>query len=245
MRNIKLTFQYDGTKYQGWQRLRNTPNTIQEKMESILSLFTNENIELTCSGRTDAGVHAENAVANFKTNCTSSTEEIFHYCNTYMPKDIVVKKVDEVDENFHSRYNAKEKIYTYKICNNTFHNVFTRKYSYHIPTKLNIDKMREAASFLVGEHDFKSFTALKSKKKSTVRQIYSINIIEEDGNIDMVFHGNGFLYKMVRILAGTLIEVGLSNIESDSIPHLLFLKDRSQSGPTAPAHGLFLTRVVY
>ncbi|WP_035292090.1 tRNA pseudouridine(38-40) synthase TruA [Clostridium sp. KNHs214] len=245
MRNIKLTIQYDGTKYQGWQRLGSTSNTIQQKMESILNLFTKEKVELICSGRTDAGVHAENAIANFKTNCTASTEDIFHYCNTYMPKDIVIKKVEEVDENFHSRYNAKAKIYTYKICNNVFHDVFTRKYSYHIPTKLNINKMREGASFLIGEHDFKSFTALKSKKKSTVRKIYSIDIMEVDGNIDMIFHGNGFLYKMVRILSGTLIEIGLGNISPNSIPNLLSLKDRSESGPTAPAHGLFLTRVIY
>lgn len=245
MRNIKLDIQYDGTRYQGWQRLGNNKNTLQEKIENILGLFTNENIELTASGRTDAGVHAENQVANFKTNSVASTEEIFNYCLQYLPKDIMVKKVEEVEENFHSRFNAKGKIYTYKICNNKTYNVFNRKYSYHIPEKLNIDNMKKAASFLIGENDFKSFTALKSKKKSTVRIIYSIDIKENDGDIDIILHGNGFLYKMVRIIVGTLIEVGLGNISYEDIPLILSSKNRANAGETAPAHGLFLSKVIY
>lgn len=245
MRNIKLTIQYDGTKYKGWQKLGNETNTIQSKIEKVLSEITGEEIELIGSGRTDAGVHAYNQIANFKTNCKTSNEKILEHCYRYLPLDIVVKNAEDVKDNFHSRYNAIEKVYTYKIYNNTTHDVFKRKYSYHIKEELDIEKMREAALLFIGKHDFKSFTALKSKKKSTVREIYSIDIIKNNNNLDIVFKGNGFLYKMVRILVGTLVEVGLRKITLNDISLIMEQKDRSMAPPTAPAHGLFLSNVIY
>ncbi|PRR75915.1 tRNA pseudouridine synthase A [Clostridium thermopalmarium DSM 5974] len=174
MRNIKLTIQYDGTKYKGWQRLGNENNTIQGKIEKVLGKITGENIELIGSGRTDAGVHAYNQIANFKTNSNISNEKLLEDCYKFLPLDIVIKKAEDVDDRFHARYNALEKIYTYKIYNDSTHDVFKRKYSYHVKEELNIEKMRESAFVFIGKHDFKSFTALKSKKKSTVREIYSI-----------------------------------------------------------------------
>ncbi|MCY6484058.1 tRNA pseudouridine(38-40) synthase TruA [Clostridium aestuarii] len=245
MRNIKLTIEYDGSKYKGWQKLGNNNNTLQYKIEKILSELTNEEINLIASGRTDAGVHSKNQIANFKTNSTVSTSKILDYCYKYLPMDIIIKNAEEVDELFHSRYHVSQKIYTYKICNNKFHDIFNRKYSYHVKDKLDIEKMREASLLFIGSHDFKSFTALKSKKKSTIREINYINFIEKNGNIDIVFCGNGFLYKMIRILVGTLIEVGLGNLTIEEVKNILNQKDRSLAGPTAPAHGLFLTDVIY
>lgn len=245
MRNIKLTIQYDGSKYKGWQKLGNDTNTIQSKIERVLSEITEEDIELIGSGRTDAGVHAYNQVANFKTKSRISINKILELTYKYLPQDIVIKSAEEVHENFHSRYNAIEKIYTYKIYNHITHDVFKRKYSYHVKDELNIEKMREATLLFIGEHDFKSFTALKSKKKSTVREVYSIDVVKNNHNIDIVFKGNGFLYKMVRILAGTLVEAGLGNITLDEIKSIMEQRDRSIAPPTAPAQGLFLSEVIY
>lgn len=245
MRNIKLTIEYDGTRYKGWQRLGNDSNTIQAKIEKVLSELTNEEIELIGSGRTDAGVHAYNQIANFKTNSKISTDKIIDYCYKYLPQDIVVKNAEDVDENFHSRYNAKGKVYIYKIYNNRTHDVFKRKFFYHVSEKLDIDKMRDASLLFIGKHDFKSFTALKSKKKSTIKEIYSIDILNEDADIYIIYRGNGFLYKMIRIITGTLIEAGLGKITTDEIKHIFEQKDRSLAPPTAPSHGLFLKEVIY
>lgn len=245
MRNIRLTIQYDGTKFKGWQKLGDDTNTIQYKIEKVLRELTGETIELIASGRTDAGVHAYKQVANFKTNSKASNEEILDYCYRYLPLDIIVQKCEDVNINFHSRFDAKKKIYTYKIYNHRFHNVFKRKYSHHVKDKLDLNKMREVASTFIGEHDFKSFTALKSKKKSTVRKIYSIDITENNNEISIVFTGNGFLYKMIRILSGTLIEAGLGKISKKEVEKILFEKNRSFAPQTAPSQGLFLTDVIY
>lgn len=245
MRNIKMHIQYDGSKYKGWQKLKDNDNTIQSKLEQILSLITNEDIKVIASGRTDSDVHATMQVINFHTNYKESLDVLLNNCAKYLPNDIVAYEAFDVEENFHSRLHVKEKEYTYKIDNNKFLNVFSRKYSYHIPTKLNIEAMKESCKYLIGEHDFASFTALKSKKKSTVRKIYSIDIIDRDGFIDIVYKGNGFLYKMVRILTGTLIEVGLNNICPSDVERILNGKNRTLAGPTAPGHGLFMTKVKY
>jgi tRNA pseudouridine38-40 synthase len=245
MRNIKLNIQYDGTKYKGWQKLGDDTNTIQYKIEKVLSELTGEEIDLIASGRTDAGVHARNQIANFKTKSNVTNEEILDYCYRYLPLDIVVQKCENASWDFHSRYNAKKKIYTYKIYNNKFHDIFNRKYSHHVKERLDISKMRDMASLFIGEHDFKSFTALKSKKKSTVREIYSIDFIQNGKDIDIVFVGNGFLYKMIRILVGTLIEAGLNRITKEDVQKIMLEKDRSIAPPTAPSHGLFLTDVIY
>ena len=245
MRNIKIVIEYDGTKYKGWQRLGDSDNTIQHKIETVLSKMAGENIEITASGRTDAGVHATNQVANFRTDCSMPTHKMRSYCYEYLPEDIVVKTVEEVDLNFHARYNAKVKKYVYNICNNKAHNVFNRKYEYHIPQPLNVEKMRKAAEFLIGEHDFQSFTTLKTKKKSTIRNIYTINIVNEDGNIEISVRGDGFMKNMVRLIVGTLIEVGLGQRPADGINDILDKKERKYSGHIAPAKGLFLEEVNY
>ena len=163
----------------------------------------------------------------------------------YLPEDIVVLDMQEVDKMFHSRYNAKAKKYLYRIWNDRFHNPFYRKYACHIPNCLDIDSMRQAARFLIGEHDYTSFTTLKSKKKSKVRRVYSIDIEIKDKIIDIIFYGNGFLYNMVRIMTGTLIEVGLGKISPDAMENILSGKDRSLAGYTAPSNGLFLYEVEY
>jgi len=245
MRNIKIVIEYDGTKYKGWQRLGDSDNTVQHKIEAVLSKMAEENIEITASGRTDAGVHATNQVANFRTESSMSDHKIRSYCYEYLPEDIVVKSVQEVDLNFHARYNAKAKKYVYNICNNKAHNVFNRKYEYHIPQSLNIENMRRAAEFLIGEHDFQSFTTLKSKKKSTVRNIYTINIVNEGGNIEISIQGNGFIKNMVRLIVGTLVEVGLGERTVAEINDILDKKERKYSGHIAPAKGLFLEEVNY
>lgn len=245
MRNIKLTMQYDGTRYKGWQRLGNDDNTIQTKIEKLLTQLLGEEINLIASGRTDAGVHANNQVANFYTKSSTSNKEILDYCYKYLPLDIVIKHCEDVDSNFHSRYDAKKKVYVYKIYNDKFHNVFKRKYSCHMPEELNIEAMQKAANLFIGKHDFKSFTALKSKKKSTVRELYSIKVEKFNCDIHITLTGNGFLYKMVRILVGTIIEAGLGNITFDEIKAIMDKKDRSLAPATAPAQGLFLQEVIY
>ncbi len=245
MRNIKLTVGYDGSRYKGFQRLKDNDMTIQEKIENVLSKMTDEPIEIIGSGRTDMGVHAVSQVVNFKTNSTISVGKIKTYLYEYLPEDIVVKNVEEVEERFHSRYNAKSKVYLYKINNGKVHDPFTRKYQTHIPKALDVDLMREASEFLIGEHDFTSFASSKSKKKSNVRTIKSIDIVKKDDNIEIYVEGDGFLYNMVRIIVGSLIEVGHNKKTPQDIETMLNNKDRSKSSDTAPAKGLYLFKVRY
>lgn len=245
MRNIKLIIQYDGARYKGWQKLSNTDMTIQAKLEAVLSKMIDSNIEVIGSGRTDVGVHALNQAANFKTNCDMSTEDILDYLNRYLPEDIVIKEVLEMDERFHARYNAISKKYIYKIWNGKYNDPFLRKYTLHVPQQLNIDKMKKAASYLIGEHDFSSFRSTRSQKKSSIRTIYKISIEKEGDLISIIIHGNGFLHNMVRIITGTLIEVGVDKIKPEYVNEILLKKDRTLAGPTAPAKGLFLLDVEY
>lgn len=245
MRNIKMTIKYDGSRYKGFQRLKDNDMTIQGKIEDVLSKMTNEHIEIIGSGRTDMGVHARGQVANFKTNSELSLKKMQDYLYNYLPEDIVITELEEVEERFHSRYNVKSKTYLYKIDNNKYHDPFTRRYTTHIEKKLNIDLMREASEYLVGEHDFTSFASSKSKKKSNVREIYSIVINENNNMIDIYVQGNGFLYNMVRIIAGALIDVGSKRKTPQDIKIMLENKDRSKSSDTAPAKGLCLYKVTY
>lgn len=245
MRNIQLVLEYDGTKYNGWQRLGTTENTIQYKLERVLSLMADEEIEVIGSGRTDAGVHALNQVANFHTHSPLSLMEIENYCNQYLPKDIVVKKAREADERFHARYNAKSKRYLYRIWNNRIPTALQRKQVYYVPDALDITAMRKGAAYFIGSHDFQSFSSVKSKKKSTAREIYEIKIVKKEAEVDIFFHGNGFLHNMVRIMAGTLIEIGQGKRKPEEIPVILQGKRREAAGFTAPAQGLFLYEVYY
>lgn len=245
MRNIKLTIQYDGSRYKGFQRLKDNDNTIQGKIEDVLTRMTEEKIEIIGSGRTDMGVHAYKQVANFKTNSNLSVEKMNDYLYKYLPEDIVIKDICEVDDRFHARYNAKGKVYLYKINNTKHHDVFLRKYTTHIEKSLDIEAMKEASKYLIGEHDFTSFASSKSKKKSNVREIYSITINKNKEVIDIFVEGNGFLYNMVRIIVGALIDVGLHRKSPEDIKEMLERKDRSQSSDTAPAKGLYLYSVRY
>lgn len=249
MRNIKMRIEYDGSKYKGWQKLgeANESNnmTIQGKLESVLSIMAGEDISVIGCGRTDAGVHALNYTANFHTNSNLTTEKMAEYLYKYLPEDIQVKSIKDCSERFHSRYNALSKTYIYRINNKSRRNLFTRKYEYTVAEALNIDKIKKAASYLIGTHDFQSFTTLKSKKKSTVKTIYSINITKTDDLIEIEIKGNSFLWNMVRIICGTLIEVGKGVLEPESIKDILNQKKRQEAGPNAPAHALFLKDVEY
>jgi len=245
LRNIKITIAYDGTRYNGWQRQENTENTIQGKLEALLSKMTGEEVEIHGSGRTDAGVHSLGQVFHFHTECRMTTEEIQAYMNEYLPMDIAVLEVRNASERFHSRLNVKRKTYCYHIWNSPVANVFERKYSYQIPEMLDVDKMKEAAEYLIGTHDFKSFCANKRMKKSTVRMIESIQFEKDESMLKIRYRGNGFLYNMVRILTGTLIEVGKGERKPEDMKRILASLDREQAGFTAPAHGLFMEGVEY
>ena len=245
MRNIRLLVQYEGTRYQGWQRQESSENTIQGRLEKLLSQMCGEKIELQGSGRTDAGVHAMGQVANFHTESTLSTEEMLEYINTYLPQDIAVIQVTEAAERFHSRLNAAGKCYQYRVWNSAVPDVFLRRYALEYHQMLDIEAMKQAASLLLGEHDFKSFTSTMKGKKSTVRRIDDIDIVREGNLLTFTFTGNGFLYHMVRILMGTLLEVGEGKRSAGSIPELIACKNREQAGPLVPAKGLTLKEVYY
>jgi tRNA pseudouridine38-40 synthase len=245
LNNYKMLIQYDGGRYKGWQRLGKGENTIQEKIESVLSEFIGEKIEIVGSSRTDAGVHALAQTAHFKTNQFYAEAELKHYLNYYLPQDICLKEVTLVSEDFHARYHAKGKTYLYKIWNQEEQNPFMRKYSMHVKKKLDINRMKNAAEYFIGEHDFTAFSNAKSKKKSKVRKIYSIDIDEHEGFIQIRVAGNGFLYNMVRKIVGTLIAVGLEETNADQVPRMIASKERCQTGYLAEACGLYLENIEY
>ena len=245
MGNYRIILQYEGTKYQGWQRQDSTDNTIQGKLEALLTKMCGEPVEIQGSGRTDAGVHAFGQVANFHGKTELSPEEIRDYMNRYLPEDIGVIKVEQVPERFHSRLNAKGKRYRYRVMTGVVPHVFDRKYVYEHLEKLDVAAMKKAAGQLLGTHDFKSFTSTKRGKKSTVRTIDSIEIAENGEEIIFTYQGDGFLYHMVRILTGTLLEVGEGKRSFTEIPEILEARDREKAGFLAPAKGLALMEVFY
>lgn len=245
MRNIKLTIEYDGRRYLGWQRLGDSDKTIQGKIEAVLKQMTGEPIEIIGSGRTDAGAHARGQVANFKTESTMDRVTMCEFLNRFLPSDIVVKKVEEVPERFHARYNASGKQYSYYVWNNPIPTAFERYHSFYVPQELDLDKMNEACKRLVGTHDFIGFSALKKSKKSTTRTIEKITIEKDGGMLHFTFVGNGFLYKMVRIMMGTLLEIGAGKMPVDAIEEIFEQKVRKSAGETVPAQGLFLDEVYY
>ena len=245
MRNLKLTLEYDGKRYLGWQRLGDSDKTIQGKIEKVITQMTGETIEIVGSGRTDAGAHARGQVANFKTNSQLSLKEMLIFFNRYLPDDIVVKEMEEVPERFHARYNALGKQYSYYVWNSPIPTAFERYHSFQVSQPLDIAKMEAACELLEGTHDFRGFSALKKSKKSTERRIDSIKISQDGEMLHFTFVGNGFLYKMVRILMGTIIEIGAGNLPISIIEEVFTSKTRSQAGETAPAQGLFLDEVYY
>ncbi len=245
MFNYKIILEYDGTRYNGWQKNANAENTIQGLLEDTISKITKENIVVNGSGRTDAGVHALGQAANFKTEKKFDTKFLMDNINNMLPSDIKILSCEEADERFHSRLNAKSKTYKYTVDIGKKPDVFTRRTIQHYPYILDFREMERAAKHLKGEHDFRSFTSNKRTKKSTVREIYSIDILIKGTEISIVYKGNGFLHNMVRILTGTLLEVGRGNIKSKDINKIIEAKDRSKAGATMPPRGLCLMEVKY
>ena len=245
MRNFKVTLQYEGTRYQGWQKQESTDNTIQGKLEALLSKMAGTKVEIQGSGSTDAGVHAAGQVANFHLDTDQSPSQIMDYMNFYLPEDIAVISIEEVPERFHSRLNAKGKTYLYRVINSPVPHIFDRKYAWTVEEKLDVDAMRKAAAFLEGTHDYKAFTSLKKSKKSTVRTVERILIECVDDEIRFTFRGDGFLYHMVRIMMGTLIEVGLHKKKPEEITGIFEKGLRENAGELVPAKGLTLLEVRY
>ena len=244
MQNYKLTLCYDGTKYRGWQRQGNTPNTIQEKMEYLLSRVLGRETEIAASGRTDAGVHARRQVCSFRAEMDAEPEELLRKLREVLPEDIGAVSLERAEPRFHARLSCREKTYVYRLWTSTEPNVFLRRYTLSCPAPLDEAAMKAAAEALVGRHDFSAFCA-RSMKKSAVRSIRSIAFQKEGGELRLVFTGDGFLYNMVSILAGTLLEVGAGRLSPGEMPGILASKDRAAAGPCAPAKGLFLWEVSY
>lgn len=243
----KCIVAYEGTKYNGWQKQGNTDNTIQAKIENVLSKMLEEPIEIFASGRTDAGVHALGQTFHF--HCEQQLDE-FKYIeeiNHYLPQDIRVLSLVPCSMRFHARLNATKKTYQYRIDTSQYGNLFERNTMHHIKQPLDLEAIKKGASYLLGTHDFKSFCSNKRMKKSTVRTIYDIKIDYNSTKqtLLLTFIGNGFLYNMVRILSGTLIEIGLGLRSPSEIPAIIDSQDRASAGHTAPANGLFLVSVEY
>jgi len=245
MKNIKLIIEYDGKDFNGWQKQPNKLN-IQGTIEEAIKKITGEDVELNASGRTDAGVHSIGQVANFKTNYNLPIEKWPLALNANLKKSIVIKNAEEVDERFHSRLSCKRKTYRYIINNSKYGTAIYRNLETHIPQRLDIKKMQEAVKYFEGEHDFKAFKASGTSGKSSVRTIYSGKVIKmPDERIYIELTGNGFLYNMVRIISGTLVDVGLGKLAPEDIPQIIKSLKRENAGKTLPPQGLYLVSVEY
>ncbi len=245
MRNIKLIIEYDGKEFNGWQKQPNKLN-IQGTIEQAIQRITGEEVELNASGRTDAGVHSLGQVANFKTNSELPIEKWPLALNANLKKSIVIKSAEEVEERFHSRLSCKRKTYRYIINNSKYGTAIYRNLETHIPQKLNIEKMQQAAKYFEGEHDFKAFKASGTSGKSSVRTIYKAEVLEmPNERIYIELTGNGFLYNMVRIISGTLVDVGLGKMEPQVVTSIIESKKRENAGRTLPPQGLYLLKVEY
>jgi len=244
MRNIKLTIAYDGTKFHGFQvqpQLRTVQGVLQDMIESVVG----HPVSIIGSGRTDAGVHARGQVVNFKTTSRVPLEKWPIVCNVKLPNDLVVQASEEVPDDWHARFNATGKVYRYVIDRGAYPDVFTRHFSYHYPYPLRIEPMVEAARLLEGRHDFTSFCAAATPVEDKVRLLHAVELIEQDHLLVITCRGEGFLYNMVRIIVGTLLDVGRGKIAPDEIPEILKACDRTRAGLTAPAHGLTMWEVLY
>lgn len=245
VRNIRMILQYDGTRYNGWQKQKNTKDTIQGKLEILLSKLLDETIVINGSGRTDAGVHARGQVANFHTASCLPLKELERQINLYLPEDIAVLHLTEMPERFHARLNATRKTYQYTIWNASKADVFQRNYVHCEESAIDVRKMQEAAKYLLGEHDFTSFCSKNKNVKSKTRNIEEVEIQKEGNTLKIIYRGNGFLYNMVRILTGTLLEVGTGKRMPQDIQRILDARDRAQAGPMLEAKGLTLLSVEY
>lgn len=251
--NYRMTISYDGTRYHGWESKKEV-DTIEGKLEAVFARMTNQDVKIHGAGRTDAGVHAKGMVASGFLDTTLTSEEIKAYANHYLPDDICIRDVTVASERFHARLNAKGKVYQYICYVGDEKPVFDRMYTWVLPEWVkngvpdrmpDIEAMQKAAGYLIGTHDFKSFCGNNKMRKSTVRTIYDIIIAVEEGYLRMSFYGNGFLQNMVRILTGTLLEVGYGRKDAGDMEAILAACDRQMAGPTAPPHGLTLLEVEY
>ena len=242
--NYKLTVAYDGTRFFGWERQPDA-DTIQGKLESVLSELTGAPVEVIGAGRTDAGVHARAMTASAVLDTDRSPEEIRDYMNRYLPDAIAVREVKPCAQRFHARYNALGKTYRYTCFDGPVKPVFDRRYVTVLDYRPDVERMRRAAAYLEGEHDFASFCGNPRMKKSTVRTVDAIRIQRQRDRVIFTFHGSGFLQNMVRILVGTLLEVGRGYWEPEHVQEILAARDRKQAGPTAPPEGLCLMKVDY
>ncbi|WP_026506186.1 tRNA pseudouridine(38-40) synthase TruA [Butyrivibrio sp. NC3005] len=257
-RNFKMVVRYDGTRYQGWEHQPGVEMTIEGKIETVLNRMIKDEIDnskseerefvpvkVIASGRTDAGVHARGQVCNVHLDTQYSVDEIWEYMNNYLPDDIAIIELKEASDRFHARYNALGKTYVYTCYYGKSKPVFDRKYVTVLEQMPDLDKMREAAKYLEGTHDFKSFCSNPRMRKSTVRCVDTISIVQDGPRIRLTFHGNGFLQNMVRILVGTLLEVGFGRMTPERVKEVLELMDRKLAGPTAKPQGLCLMKVDY
>ena len=245
MRNFKLTLCYDGGRYDGWQRQGNSDNTIQGRLETLLSRLLSQSVEVAGSGRTDAGVHALAQVCSFRAETQESCGTLLAEIRRYLPEDIGALALEEAPPRFHARLSCREKTYVYRIWNSDAPNVFERRWMLAAPQRLDLEAMREAAARLTGEHDFAAFCANRHMKKTTARNLKSIEITRMGDEIRIALTADGFLYHMVRILVGTLLEVGEGKRAPEDISAVLASRDRMEAGPTAPAQGLTLWSVKY
>ncbi len=241
---IKLVVAYDGTNYCGWQ-LQNNGITIEEVLNRELSSLCNEDIQVIGASRTDAGVHAYGNVAVFDTNTRIPAEKISYALNQRLPEDIRIRHSEQVADDFHPRHCDSRKTYEYRILNAPFEQPIGRQYAHFVYRNLNIEAMQKAAEYIVGEHDFKSFCSAGSQVKETVRTVYSLDVTKSGDYITLRITGNGFLYNMVRIIAGTLLEVGMGMYPPKELKRIIEAKDRQAAGPTAPARGLSLIEIIY
>jgi tRNA pseudouridine38-40 synthase len=244
-RNIKLVVSYEGTGYAGFQKQRDGLLTIQGVLEEGINKVTQETATVTGAGRTDSGVHAEGQVANFFTRSSIPVEKIQKALNSILPKDIIIKSAEEVNLDFHARYLAKSKTYAYRIHNDGLRPLFNRNFVYHYKHFLDFDRMREAAGLVLGKQDFRSFQATGSNLKTTVRTVYLCTLRKTGPEIRLEINADGFLYHMVRNIAGSLIMVGNGRLTINELKQILVKKDRTAAGPTAPACGLCLEEVIY
>ena len=246
--NYKLLLSYDGSRYFGFERQKDQELTIQGKLEAVLSAMPRndtEKVETFSAGRTDAGVHARGMCCNVFLDTNLTEEEIQEYCNHYLPEDIGINSVKKASERFHARYLARGKVYRYSCYIGKNKDVFERKYLYHLEEEPDIEEMKRAGAYLVGEKDFKSFSGNPKMKKSTVRKIFNIDILRNGNILRFYFHGSGFLQYQIRIMVGTLLEVGYHKKRAEEMEEILLSKYRRRAGYTAPAKGLCLMKVEY
>lgn len=244
LRNIRLTIEYDGTQFSGWQRQPQT-QTVQGTLEERLKLVCGHPVDLLVAGRTDAGVHALGQTANFLTKSTLPVERIQMVLNRLLPHDIRIVKIQLAPAHFHSTYHAKAKLYRYVIRNSKDYTVFDRNTHHYVRIPLDLSLMRKAARYLIGTHDFSSFRGTLGKKANPKRTLHKIEIKKKGKDVWLEYHGHSFLHQMVRILSGTLVYAGHGKIKPEEIPFILKSKDRMKAGPTLPPMGLFLVKVYY